>query len=243
MRARWGNTTYTFICLGVGAGIKERWLLRKLLTLNEKARICVLLVDINSQMLQWAASGFREFCDRDNFQLTYVHADFDRLPVIDKLLPDTDGPVVFLLLGGLFGNQEETLFLQSCKRLANAHSYLLMGVQTVEALHESSHVEGYDTSANFRFVARTVSQFDKKFKLNKHNPAAAVAPDALSDVPDTETIVVTANSPAFGATQLAYSRRYNRDKLSDFLERTQILLVLMMMFRPQGFVGRYGFGR
>ena len=213
-----GSPALTLVSLGVGSGDKELWLLRELFRQEANAKVQLLFVDINEEMLRRSMSQFGELCAEGRVQAAFVHGDFEQLPHLAPLIPEMGGPIIFLALGGVFGNQEETRFLKSLIQISDDRCYLLLGVQSLEAITDDQTLAGYGTEPAYRFVELPLLAFDPMYDPEKGNIHADYSDSPPSDVSESLTIAIFADSPSFGKVQLGFSRRYRREHLADYLE-------------------------
>ena len=211
------SSVYTIVSLGVGSGEKEKRLVAELLRQHRSSEIQLIFLDINYNMIQNACNNIEYiFRSSSRVQVAYCHADFERLRYYNKLFPAADrGPVIFLLLGGTFGNQQEKPLLSSLREVATENTYLLTGVG---GLSDSDHsLGGYSTSTAFEFLGLTLNRFDSVDNHDR-NWKVEIIDSETSDVPETITITVKADSKRFGRVSLGFSRRYQLATLKDFFE-------------------------
>jgi uncharacterized SAM-dependent methyltransferase len=215
----------TVVSLGIGDGRKEEYLLKALC--REGIAVSLLAIDINPAFLHSSLSRFRQRMPRAAVAYQFLIGDFDAAGDFGQLLP-REGAVLFLALGGTFGNQDERAFLATLRQVAGPESYLLMDYETKESF-AGKDKGGYLSDANKRFIQSTIevfcgesvresqisAPFDRELpELRHHRPHRP----SLSSVPNSDTIVMVGETLAGQRRYVGYSTRYDKESLQKFLE-------------------------
>lgn len=237
----------TIVSLGIGEGVKEGILLRHLR--KNGIDVTLLVIDINPDMLYWALGKQRKKHNAGNPvsvmspisesaawgpppTYEFLMGDFDRIDDYLPVLP-RDRPILFLALGGTFGNQNEKRFLEKLIRVGAPQMYLLFDYQTTGAVKDNG-VGGYNTEANKNFVGAMIRAFfeneDAEFESADINAVQFNQIRELEDhekpcsVKKAQAIIIVVNTKA-GPKYAGYSTRYYRRELVSFLQSESCLVI------------------
>ncbi len=212
----------TIVSLGIGIGRKEGALLQKLCARH--VSVSVLTVDINPAFIYASLreDNLRELIDHHEVDYKIVVGDFERLDELAPLLP-TDSPILYLALGGVFGNQNESSLLESIKRIPHASAYLLMDFQT-KASFETINRGGYDSEPNKLFIQKILKVFcDEDVKTENihakyYDDLRQLHRERPTAVPNARTIVMVGRTESGQERYVGYSTRYDKKSLRKFLD-------------------------
>ncbi|HEX5718906.1 MAG TPA: L-histidine N(alpha)-methyltransferase [Thermoanaerobaculia bacterium] len=219
------NRKLTVVSLGIGLGDKDLILLEKLRRL--RLEVSFTAIDINPAFIQVVMADIRKLgmgqvAQGEYLRCQFVVGDFDEIERFGPLLP-ADSPILFMALGGTFGNQNERKFLQRLKRVSKAPAYLLMDFQTRESFR-SNDKAGYESEHNKQFISKMIEAFcgevvapanieavyDNKLD-NYRGP--------ISEVPNAKTLVMVGKTVAGERRRFGYSTGYHKLALINFLAR------------------------
>lgn len=221
----------TIVSLGIGFGRKEQALIQMLV--NKQIKLSVLAIDINLAFIYSAFRHLREYIDEKDIDYKSLLGDFDRLDEYNLSLPK-DRPVLFLALGGVFGNQNESKLLSNLKKVYQGEKYLLIDFQTKESLEEV-HKGGYDSPANKRFIQNIIKVFCNE-DVTRENIKACYYKDlrdlhpnniSPSNVNGAETIVMVGKTSSGQKRYVGYSTRYEKELLKKFFEEKECEFIEM----------------
>ncbi|HKI37336.1 MAG TPA: L-histidine N(alpha)-methyltransferase [Gemmataceae bacterium] len=220
------NRKLTVVSLGIGVGRKEECLLKALCL--KGVAVSLLAIDINPAFLHSSLSRFRQKAHGAPLAYQFLIGDFDKIGDLGPLI-SSDEPVLFLALGGTFGNQDECEFLAALRAASGSESYLLMDYQTKESL-AGDDKGGYLSDANKQFIQSIIrvfcgeevreDQIDAPF--DREIPELGYRPHrrSLSSVPGSDTIVMAGQTVLGQRRLVGWSTRYDKDSLQKFLEET-----------------------
>lgn len=211
----------TVVSLGIGFGVKEVRLLKGLL--GRGAQVSLLAIDQNPAFIQRALESIREECSGvrvagARLSCKFMLGDFDRIDELSAWLP-IGSPVIFLALGGTFGNQDEGFFLQRLTRACIGEVYLLMDFDRIP--RDRSGKSGYASRVNKEFVSSMFEFFCKE----RPRRVMALSSDKLFDRPISrignadvaDVIVMTGDFVDGRQRYFGYSTRYKKSAVVDFL--------------------------
>ena len=220
----------TVVSLGIGMGKKEQFFLEGLC--EQGLDVLFLAIDINPAFIQSSLQEVRaKMCQSqvaNQWEYQFMIGDFDGIEHVRQLLPP-DRPVLFLALGGTFGNQDEAVFLNRLSR-SSEEVYLLMDFQTKESF-DGPDKGGYESRANREFIQKIVQGFCNEV-VEIENISGRYLEDLheihktpLSSVPNAKTLVMVGETNSHRKKYVGYSTRYDHDSLTSFLrnERCEIL--------------------
>src|ERR1043166_1191431 len=146
-----GSKLISLVSLGVGLGEREQDLIYSLVECGMS--VSFVAIDLNPEFITAALSNIYKGMPGANgssFSAQFIVGDFDRIHDFAYALPKGP-PMVFLALGGTFGNQDETKLLHDLRQIDNDEKYILLDYQTEATIQDHSK-GGYDIGANKAFV-------------------------------------------------------------------------------------------
>jgi hypothetical protein len=215
-----GKSRLTVVALGIGFGKKERVLLHGLR--QEGVDLSFLVIDINPGFAQKSLKSMCDILDKCA-SASVILGDFDRIDKYAALLPN-DGPVLFLALGGVFGNQNESDLLDNLREVTRGRgdAYLLMDLLTEDPSSKDDDVHsGYDSEANKRFIQSVVSKVEhvaiEDIRAVHYVDQPEMRHLRLSAVPSAKPIVMECRTKQGHKHYVGYSTRYIYEGLYNFL--------------------------
>lgn len=205
-----------FISLGPGDGEKDAFVLGAWRRAGADVRYYPY--DISAPMVQRAVDRVRQFLGADvEWPVTAVLADFSEVLAVSSVFADRSAPNVIGLFGNLGNMMDDVGFLAKLRRVMGPEDLLMLEVRVQSDDSPIELAGGKSLQHDFGPLEHYLGMtFDER------TVAPSYANDK-SDVPGTQTIVVTYNGevPDLGDQQvtLQYIHLYDPDQLLEELER------------------------
>lgn len=214
----------TICTLGVGDGQKEDIIIRSLC--RSTTVEALLTIEINPAFVQSSYRTFNETRMKFGFDYRFMIGDFDDIEQFRGIFPDNCS-ILFLALGGTFGNQPESLFLNRLKRVSEGRQvFLLMDFQSTKSFNGKDK-GGYNTLANKQFIRSNIKVYatDEKDDVGTEQIEARFddefdefrGPQRLSNVRNAKTIVMVSELKSGKRLFVGYSTGYEHESLQEFL--------------------------
>lgn len=227
-----GNRRLHVVSLGIGLARKESALIQALG--EERINASMLAIDINPSFIYESLQYLRDDIKAQSIDFKIIIGDFDRITNYELSVPNNT-PILFLALGGVFGNQNERNLIDNLRNCYKGEKYLLIDFQTKEPFMEKDK-GGYNSNANKRFIKHIIEKFcgDAEIDLKEIEAVdykkltelhANNAPP--SSVDGSETIVMVGRTKSGQKRYVGYSTRYDEELLKEFFQNNNCELQKM----------------
>lgn len=219
-----------FIDLGVGAAVKDYYILKALLakTPDGAPRMNYVPLDYSIGILQRAMDYMDELMESypNKLRIEAILGDFFRLVRYSSRINGlSTSPKVFALLGNIIGNVDETRILTSITRTMNSNDLFLLEIDIIDGRSEQQLKEGYGSDSvtkefllhplirqykvENKYTGRRIEEFDLKTEIQT----------LLSVIPKSVTVVTHAEyeGKRRDKIDLLQSHKYDMQSVIDYL--------------------------
>ena len=219
-----------FIDLGVGAAVKDYYVIKALLEKIPKdteERMNYVPIDYSIGILQKTMDFLDELMDSypNKLHIEGILGDFFQLVrYTDKINSVSKSPKIFALLGNLFGNVDENKILSTITKTMNSNDFLLLEIDLINDRTDDQLKEGYGSDEVTKsFLLSPVINY---FKAENKNTRARIEDfqleveiQAMSNIPKSKTVLTSAS---YGENyderiELIHSNKYDLDTLLNFM--------------------------
>jgi hypothetical protein len=226
------NNRMDFIDLGVGAAVKDYYIIKPMLQKMPKdsqERMTYIPVDYSIGILQKTMDYMEELMDSypNKIHIEGILGDFFHLiRYSDKINSISQSPRVFALLGNIFGNVDEDRILEVITRAMGSDDLLLLEVDLTNDRTDDQLKEGYGTDEIFKnwLLSPIINHFkaedkETRTKIKDFDIVTEVEETGLSRVPKSKTVRTSAR---YGVNkrekiELINSHKYDLETLLNFL--------------------------
>jgi uncharacterized SAM-dependent methyltransferase len=219
-----------FIDLGVGAAVKDYYVIKALLQKMPKdteERMNYVPIDYSIGILQKTMDFLDELMDSypNKLHIEGILGDFFQLVrYTDKINSISKSPKLFALLGNLFGNVDENKILNRITKTMNSNDFLLLEIDLINDRTDDQLKEGYGSDEVTKsFLLNPVLNY---FKAENKNTRARIEDfrleveiQGMSDIAKSKTVLTSA---CYGDNydekiELIHSNKYDLDALLNYM--------------------------
>jgi hypothetical protein len=226
------NNRMDFIDLGVGAAVKDYYIIKAMLQKMPKdsqERMTYIPIDYSIGILQKTMDYMEELMDSypNKLHIEGILGDFLHLVrYSDKIKSISQSPKVFALLGNIFGNVDEDRILEVITKAMGSDDLLLLEIDLINDRTDDQLKEGYGSDEITRnwLLSPIINYFkaedkETRTRIEDFDLVTEVQEMGLSRVPKSKTVTTAAY---YGLNkrekiELIYSHKYDLENLLNFM--------------------------
>lgn len=221
---------YNFLNFGVGTGVKDYLLLKKLVNQTGINKVLYFAIDESLSMIQITISALEELMAQyqDKLKVNFILDDFVNVDRFKKYIYQEEKAIssssetirIIGFLGGSIGNFDEIKILPSIKALMSTRDYLLLGVEYIANRSNQELIENYSDIIMKEFLFGPIKDVEGAPPnwQNLFYYDVIESPSKYSCIENSKTVIGLVTYKGH-SIQLFSSTKYEKQGFEEFLKQ------------------------